>query len=105
MLQDDTKYNLGFVANEKRFNVAMTRAKALLIVIGNPQVLASDQKNCLPLLKFSLKSGAACANNNNSTNTNGLFLPCTVSTDTATTMSSSTITAATDPTPPGLVAD
>jgi helicase MOV-10 len=48
----DAKYSLGFIANAKRFNVAMTRAKALLIVIGCPQVLATDQNNWLPLLKF-----------------------------------------------------
>ncbi|GMH88807.1 hypothetical protein TL16_g11266 [Triparma laevis f. inornata] len=39
----DTKYNLGFLASPKRFNVAITRARALLIVIGNPEVLATDE--------------------------------------------------------------
>jgi hypothetical protein len=38
----DQYFNLGFVANPKRFNVAVTRAKALLIVVGNPNVLARD---------------------------------------------------------------
>jgi len=38
----DYKHNLGFLQNPKRFNVAITRAQALLIVVGNPQVLASD---------------------------------------------------------------
>jgi helicase MOV-10 len=41
-LDADRYYNLGFVASPKRFNVAVTRAKALLIVIGNPNVLARD---------------------------------------------------------------
>ncbi|XP_015224549.1 PREDICTED: putative helicase mov-10-B.2, partial [Cyprinodon variegatus] len=38
----DKNFSLGFVKNEKRFNVAVTRAKALLIVVGNPLVLNAD---------------------------------------------------------------
>ncbi|KAM9390050.1 RNA helicase Mov10l1 [Phaethornis superciliosus] len=38
-LFDDDRYCLGFLSNPKRFNVAITRAKALLIVVGNPHVL------------------------------------------------------------------
>ena len=42
LLSSDARYNLGFVANRKRLNVAVTRAKSLLIIIGNPAVLWTD---------------------------------------------------------------
>ncbi|KAM3877752.1 putative helicase mov-10-B.1 [Diretmus argenteus] len=38
----DQDFNIGFLSNEKRFNVAMTRAKSLLIVVGNPVILNKD---------------------------------------------------------------
>ena len=38
----DLKHKLGFLSNEKRFNVAVTRAQALLIMIGNPFTLEND---------------------------------------------------------------
>lgn len=38
----DQDFNIGFLSNEKRFNVAITRAKALLIVVGNPVILNKD---------------------------------------------------------------
>ena len=34
---------LGFLQNPKRFNVAITRAQAMLIVVGNPDVLKHDE--------------------------------------------------------------
>ncbi|XP_010014147.1 PREDICTED: putative helicase Mov10l1, partial [Nestor notabilis] len=52
----DDKYCMGFLFNPKRFNVAVTRAKALLIVIGNPHVLAKDPCFCA-LLEYSLMNG------------------------------------------------
>jgi len=41
-IDSDIKRNLGFLKNEKRFNVAVSRAQALLITIGNPKVLMKD---------------------------------------------------------------
>ena len=39
----DVEHNLGFVKNPKRFNVACTRAQALLIIIGSPALLCTDE--------------------------------------------------------------
>ncbi|CAG7847798.1 Probable RNA helicase SDE3; AltName: Full=Silencing defective protein 3 [Serendipita indica DSM 11827] len=41
-VQSDITHTLGFVANPRRFNVAMTRAEALLIVVGDPNILSLD---------------------------------------------------------------
>jgi hypothetical protein len=57
VLEFDRKHNLGFVGNAKRFNVAITRAKALLIVVGNPKVLRHDAYWGL-LLRQALDAGA-----------------------------------------------
>lgn len=40
----DYRTKLGFLKNPKRFNVAITRAKALLIVVGNPLILMEDRE-------------------------------------------------------------
>ncbi|KAA1476103.1 P-loop containing nucleoside triphosphate hydrolase protein [Dentipellis sp. KUC8613] len=42
LVEFDLRHTLGFVANPRRFNVAVTRAKALLIVVGDPTVLSLD---------------------------------------------------------------
>ncbi|KAF8632178.1 hypothetical protein AX17_004918 [Amanita inopinata Kibby_2008] len=38
----DLRHTLGFVASPRRFNVAITRAKALLIIVGDAHVLSLD---------------------------------------------------------------
>ncbi|XP_031470723.1 RNA helicase Mov10l1 isoform X1 [Phasianus colchicus] len=53
----EEEYYLGFLSNPKRFNVAITRAKALLIVIGNPHLLVKDPCFCA-LLEYSLINNA-----------------------------------------------
>ncbi|KAG2499969.1 hypothetical protein HYH03_002254 [Edaphochlamys debaryana] len=53
----DSKHRLGFLSNPKRFNVAITRAKALLIVVGNAEVLACDP-HWRRLLRFLAPKGA-----------------------------------------------
>ncbi|XP_054033811.1 RNA helicase Mov10l1 [Dryobates pubescens] len=52
-LLGDGRHCLGFLSNPKRFNVAITRAKALLIVVGNPHVLVKDPCFCA-LLEYSV---------------------------------------------------
>lgn len=47
----------GFVKQPKRFNVALTRPKALLIVIGNPDVLQSDT-NWGSFIRYCRDNGA-----------------------------------------------
>lgn len=42
LLQRDLLQRLGFLKNPKRFNVAVTRAKALLVCIGNEAILRKD---------------------------------------------------------------
>lgn len=38
----DKSHCLGFLSNERRFNVALTRAINLLIIIGNPHIICKD---------------------------------------------------------------
>ncbi|CAM4716229.1 unnamed protein product [Leuciscus chuanchicus] len=39
----DETFSIGFLKNEKRFNVAVTRAKSLFIMVGNPFILRTDE--------------------------------------------------------------
>ncbi|CAH1265716.1 MOV10L1 [Branchiostoma lanceolatum] len=57
MLKFDTVHTLGFLSNPKRFNVSITRAQALLIMVGNPHVLGQDPY-WLSLLQYCVDQGA-----------------------------------------------
>eukprot|EP00041_Stephanoeca_diplocostata_P024472 m.620578 g.620578 ORF g.620578 m.620578 type:complete len:1025 (+) comp22537_c0_seq2:1108-4182(+) len=53
----DAPGSLGFVAEPKRFNVAITRAKSLLVVVGHPDVLCTDP-NWKEFVDMCLANGA-----------------------------------------------
>lgn len=53
----DRAHNLGFLDNPKRFNVAVTRAQALLVVVMNPLIVATDP-HWGALLKLCVEKGA-----------------------------------------------
>merc|ERR1712223_1586091 len=55
LLQSDYEHKLGFLNNPKRFNVAITRAKALMVVVGNPYLLNTD-KYWKSLLKYIVEN-------------------------------------------------
>uniref|UniRef100_A0A914UWB7 RNA helicase n=1 Tax=Plectus sambesii TaxID=2011161 RepID=A0A914UWB7_9BILA len=57
LLATDRQFRLGFIGNDKRFNTAVTRAKALLILIGNPFVLCTDP-TWSAFIKFGCEKGA-----------------------------------------------
>ncbi|EDX09086.1 GD13767 [Drosophila simulans] len=43
ILRLDAHFSLGFVRCSKRFNVAVSRARAMMIIFGNPHLLAVDE--------------------------------------------------------------
>lgn len=53
----DRSHNLGFLRNSRRFNVAITRAKSLLIIIGNPHIITKDP-NWDKLLRYCADNGS-----------------------------------------------
>jgi len=42
-LKHDRRFKLGFMDNHKRMNVAISRAKEMLIIVGNTHILSMDQ--------------------------------------------------------------
>lgn len=56
--EHDLKYNLGFVSNPKRFNVAVSRAMSLLIIVGNPFLLSTFDKCWLELIRYCIENDA-----------------------------------------------
>ncbi|CAG5133124.1 unnamed protein product, partial [Candidula unifasciata] len=56
LISFDVRHSLGFLSNPKRFNVALTRAQALLIIVGNPVVLRQDQ-NWNLLINYCVDNG------------------------------------------------
>ncbi|KAL1397715.1 hypothetical protein pipiens_009547 [Culex pipiens pipiens] len=59
MLSSDLQHALGFVASPKRLNVAISRAKSLLVIFGNPHLLSADKK-WLELLFKAINNGTYC---------------------------------------------
>eukprot|EP01065_Artemidia_motanka_P018234 TRINITY_DN21556_c0_g1_i3.p1 TRINITY_DN21556_c0_g1~~TRINITY_DN21556_c0_g1_i3.p1 ORF type:complete len:1065 (+),score=256.13 TRINITY_DN21556_c0_g1_i3:132-3326(+) len=49
----DVKHQLGVVYNRRRFNVSITRARALLVVVGSPLLLCKDP-NWRALLRYAV---------------------------------------------------
>ncbi|KAG6431076.1 hypothetical protein SASPL_109151 [Salvia splendens] len=64
----DKVHYLGFLSNPRRFNVAVTRAKSLIIIIGNPHIIC--KLSCLNMLGSKLEQ--ALVENNSY---KGCFLP------------------------------
>lgn len=57
LLETDRHHALGFVASPKRLNVALTRARALLIILGNPHLLVRDP-SWRSVLNYCVERGA-----------------------------------------------
>ncbi|PNT78149.1 hypothetical protein BRADI_1g74450v3 [Brachypodium distachyon] len=53
----DKCFNLGFLSNYRRFNVAITRAKSLLIIVGNPHIVTKD-RHWDKLLRYCADNGS-----------------------------------------------
>ncbi|KAF9316022.1 hypothetical protein BGZ91_005644, partial [Linnemannia elongata] len=56
-LDQDVRQGLGLVHFRKRFNVALTRAQAMMVIVGNPELLVLDD-HWADYLHFCLRNGA-----------------------------------------------
>src|SRR4051812_33046611 len=56
-LDQDVRQGLGLVHFKKRFNVALTRAMAMMVIVGNPELLVLDE-HWANYLHFCLRNGA-----------------------------------------------
>lgn len=54
----DRKYRLGFLHNQKRLNVSISRAKAMLIIVGNAELLFKHDRHFEYLIRFFDHHGA-----------------------------------------------
>lgn len=59
LVEADVVHRIGFIACPRRLNVAVTRAQALLIIIGNPNVLIKDP-HWRSVLQFCIQNEAYC---------------------------------------------
>lgn len=59
MLQSDQQHALGFVASPRRLNVAISRAKSLLVIFGSPHLLSAD-KQWLKLMQKAINNDTYC---------------------------------------------
>lgn len=55
-LSSDFQFGLGFLKCEKRMNVAISRARALLVVFGKESILSQDN-NWRYLVQFTKENG------------------------------------------------
>ncbi|KAI4992880.1 hypothetical protein ZWY2020_007193 [Hordeum vulgare] len=53
----DRFFNLGFLSNYRRFNVAITRARSLLVIVGNPHIITKD-RHWDKLLRYCADNGS-----------------------------------------------
>jgi len=55
-LEQDKRCAIGFLESQKRFNVAITRPQAGLIIVGDPDILSLDPLWRREFLQFSMLS-------------------------------------------------